>query len=429
MTSAVRRRSVATLGLGSVGAGILAYVFFVTAARALGPEDAASISVLWTWWSFSAAAVTFPLQHWIARTVKASGGERAVRNGLPRLAVLVTVVAVFAGLVSWVWGERLFRTSGPAFPALVVAVTLGAGLLGVVRGHLTGRGRFSAVGLNLILENAVRSVAALALAAAGWTEPWAFGLALVAGYSVAVANGRALVSWDDNGSGEAGNPVAAVGSTGLGQLLAQVALTGAPVVLALSGARPQDVTALFAGLALFRAPYTVVSAMMASVTGRLTLLWLNGSAAAWRQVEKVVVAVLAVGGTLVGALLGWWVGPWLVALVFGSDVVLRADVAALLAAGTVLAMANLVLVVMIVAQGRNAALMRGWTTAFLAGLCWALVSPLEPVLGVAWLFVGVQGAALVWLGVEEALGARHPRGLSAAARRAAPPRPARPPRR
>ncbi|GAA1909028.1 hypothetical protein GCM10009815_00150 [Nocardioides marmoribigeumensis] len=388
-----------------MGAGVLAYVFFVTATRALGPQDAAAVSVLWTWWSFTAAAITFPLQHWITRTVEAAGGERAVRDALPRLGVLVAAVAVGSGLVSWGGGERLFRTGGPTFPVLVAVVTLGAGLLGVVRGHLTGRGRFSAVGLNLVLENAVRSVAALGLAALGWTEPWAFGLALVAGYAVAVANGRALVSWHDTGSDQAESPVRAVGATGLGQLLAQVALTGAPVVLALSGGRAQDVTALFAGLALFRAPYTVATALMASVTGRLTRQWLEGTASAWRRVEAVV-AGLVVVGTGAGALLAAWIGAWLVALVFGKDVVLGDGVAALLAAGTVLAMGNLVLAVMIVAQGRSAALVRGWAFGGVVGLAWMLVSPLSPVVDVAWLFVMVEGAALAWLGIEEVSGAR-----------------------
>ena len=71
VTAGGRRRSVASLALGSVGAGVLAYVFFVVATRALGAEEAASVSVLWTWWGFTAAAITFPLQHWIARTVEA----------------------------------------------------------------------------------------------------------------------------------------------------------------------------------------------------------------------------------------------------------------------------------------------------------------------------------------------------------------------
>jgi O-antigen/teichoic acid export membrane protein len=108
-----------------------------------------------------------------------------------------------------------------------------------------------------------------------------------------------------------------------------------------------------------------------------------------------------VAGTVLAALLAWWVGPWLVALVFGSDVVLEDRVAALLAAGTVVAMANLVLAVMLVAHGRSPALVRGWVAGAVAGLLWALLSPLSPLVGVAWLFVVVEGVALTWLAVEE----------------------------
>jgi O-antigen/teichoic acid export membrane protein len=405
VTAPVRRRSVASLAVGSVGAGVLAYVFFVVATRALGAEDAAAVSVLWTWWSLTAAAVTFPLQHWITRTVQATGGERAVRDALPRLTLLVAAVAVVSGLVSWVAGERLFGPGGSAFPPLVAVVTLGAGLLGVVRGHLTARDRLSAVGLNLVLENGVRSLAALALAVAGYAEPWAFGVALVLGYGVAVANLRAVLTWDDTGSADAVGPVGAVGSTGLGQLLAQVALTGAPVVLALRGGRPEDVTALFAGLALFRAPYTVATALMASVTGRLTRLWLAGSSGAWRRLELAGAAAVA-AGALVAGLLGAWAGPWLVRIVFGRDVVLGTTPAGLLAAGSVLALGNLVLAVALVAQGRGPALVRGWVAGGVAGLVWVPVAALAPLAEVAWLFVVVEGAALLWLAVEEVRGRR-----------------------
>jgi O-antigen/teichoic acid export membrane protein len=403
VTAPVRRRSVASLAVGSVGAGVLAYVFFVVATRTLGAEDAAAVSVLWTWWSLTAAAVTFPLQHWIVRTVQATGGERAVRDALPRLGVLVGAVALVSGLVSWVAGERLFGPGGSAFPPLVAVVTVGAGLLGVVRGHLTARDRLSSVGLNLVLENGVRSVAALGLAVAGYAEPWAFGVALVLGYGVALANLRAVLTWEDTGSVDEVGPVGAVGSTGLGQLLAQVALTGAPVVLALRGGRPEDVTALFAGLALFRAPYTVATALMASVTGRLTRLWLEGSSASWRRLELVVAGAVT-AGALIAALLGGWAGPWVVRLVFGRDVVLDAAPAGLLAAGTVLALGNLVLAVALVAQGRGPALVRGWAAGGVAGLVWVPAAPLSPLVEVAWLFVVVEGAALLWLAVEEVRG-------------------------
>lgn len=402
MTPEGRRRGpVTSLAIGSVVAGALAYVFFITATRTLGSRDAAAVSVLWTYWSFTAAAITFPLQHWITRTVEATGGERAVRAALPRLVGGLAGVAVVAALASAVAGDRLFATEGAVFPVLVALVTIGAGLLGVVRGHLTAQGRFTAVGVNLVLENGTRSLAALALAAAGHHEAWAFGVALVLGYGVGLANLRSVVSWRDDGAPTAHRPVAAVGATGFSQLCAQVVLTGAPVVLAFGGGRPQDVTAVFAGLALFRAPYTVGVALMAPVTGWLTRLWLQRPSSAWRRIELAVV-LAAVAGALTAAAAAWWVGPWLIALVFGSGVVVTAPVAAILAAGTVIAMANTVVTVMLVAMSRTAPLVRAWIAAGAVGAGWMVLAPLDAVSSVAMLFLIVEVVALAWLAVAQA---------------------------
>ena len=57
--------------------------------------------------------------------------------------------------------------------------------------------------------------------------------------------------------GDGDSPWAFLAGAGGGQVIGQVVLTGGPVVLALAGGSPAEVTALFAGLALFRAPYTL----------------------------------------------------------------------------------------------------------------------------------------------------------------------------
>ncbi|MEJ7689963.1 MAG: hypothetical protein WKF76_05750 [Nocardioidaceae bacterium] len=78
----LRTRDTTALAAGSVATGLLAYVFFATATRALGPVAAAPVTVLWTYWSLAAAAFTFPVQHWIARTATAYD-ESMVRRALP----------------------------------------------------------------------------------------------------------------------------------------------------------------------------------------------------------------------------------------------------------------------------------------------------------------------------------------------------------
>ena len=80
------RRDSAALAVGSAVNGALAYVVFSLASHALGAE-AAAVSVLWTFWAFTAAAVTFPAQHWITRPVIAHG-EGAVRRVLHLFRVI-----------------------------------------------------------------------------------------------------------------------------------------------------------------------------------------------------------------------------------------------------------------------------------------------------------------------------------------------------
>ena len=84
-------RDTSALAVGSATSGLLAYVFFALVTRALGSEGAAPVSVLWAYWSFAGAALTFPIQHWIARSVVAHEGERSVRTAMPgvlRLSLL-----------------------------------------------------------------------------------------------------------------------------------------------------------------------------------------------------------------------------------------------------------------------------------------------------------------------------------------------------
>ncbi|MGI8435016.1 MAG: hypothetical protein ACR2LE_09835, partial [Nocardioidaceae bacterium] len=262
----VRASSTTALALGSAANGLLAYVFYALVTRHLGATASAPVSVLWTYWSFAAAALTFPLQHWIARSVAAHAGEAMVRAGLPSVVAAVVAAGVAAGLLGW-WGRNaLFSRGDLWFPLLVGWVTLGAGFTGVVRGGLSARHRFGAVALALAAENALRCAAAVGLIVVGSRAPLLFGACLAAGSLVGLAwpGSFRFSSGGSQGDGSDGGGTTAAPSAALaflggaagGQVIAQAVLTGGPVVLALSGGTAAQVTALFAGLALFRAPYT-----------------------------------------------------------------------------------------------------------------------------------------------------------------------------
>jgi len=395
-------RDTSALASGSVVSGLLAYVFFALVTRALGPVPAAPVSVLWAWWSFAGAALTFPLQHWITRSVTVHEGERAVRRALAGVGLVVVAVGVAVGFASWLARDLLFHRGDVAFPLLVVAVALGSGAMGVVRGLLAARGRFPALGGALVAENALRCLAALVLMVAGVDDPVAYGAALVVGY-LAIGGWPSTFRVEDAGRPEEDSPLAFVSGASVGQLLGQTVLTGGPVLLAAAGGAPAEVTALFAGLALFRAPYTLALGLVSQLTERLTVLVVEGRRDALRRFRAGVVLTTLAAGVL-GALLGAWLGPAVMELVFGEGVRLPGDLTLLIAVGTVFALANLVLTVSALARGRTSALVRGWVVGAVPGVLLFWLSPMSALERTTWTFVVVEAAAFCWLLVEDLRG-------------------------
>ncbi len=388
------RRGASLLAVGSLVSGVLAYVFFALVTRALGAGPAAPVAVLWAWWSFAGAALTFPVQHWITRTAALDAGEAAVRRGLPRVVAAVVGASVVAGLGAWLASERLFGPDGDWFPLLVVGIGLGAGVVGLVRGTLSGRQQFVALGTCLVLENGLRCLLAAVLVLRGSESPTAYGVALVLGAAATLLWPAALVP-RRTGSGGLGTPLTFLSGASAGQLLAQVTLTGGPVLLAAVGGAPAQVTALFAALALFRAPYTFALGLVAALTGRLTRMVGAGQHDALRRVrEGLIVATLVTAG--LGGLGGAWLGPEVMELIFGDGVSLDRGNTALVAVGSVFALANLVLTVGLLARGRPVAVAHVWLAAAPLGLVTFLLVPGSELARTCWTFVVVE--AVAWLG-------------------------------
>ena len=399
-----RARDTTALGVGAVVSGLLAYVFFVLSTRVLGPAAAAPVTVLWTYWSFAAAALTFPLQHWIAQSVAAHEGEGGVRGTLPRVAVTVTGASVAAGLLAWLARDSLFHRADAWFPLLVGCVTLGSGFIGVVRGGLSARRRFGSVAWALVAENALRCGAAGVLVLADVHDPLAYGICLAAGSFVGILWPSAVRFSPRQEVSSTGSPMRLLGGASGGQLVGQAVLTGGPVLLALGGGTAAQVTALFAGLALFRAPYTVAIGLVSQVTGRLTTLLVQGRHAELRRV-RVLVVVSAAGSAVVAGLAAAAVGPGLLRLVFGAEVRLGGTQCALLAVGTALALANLVSTLMVLAQSRGGAVARSWLVGCVAGGTVLWLGPDEPLLRTCWTFVTAEGVAFAALITAEVRGA------------------------
>ena len=394
-------RSASGLALGSVVSGLLAYAAFALVTHALGADAAAPVAVLWTHWTFVGAALTFPLQHWITRST-AAGHEGDVRRAALPVAAVVVGCAVGVGLLAWVAREPLFHRDDVAFPLMVTLITLGSALVGAVRGGLGGRERYGAVAVTLVSENAVRCVLVGALLAAGVEDPVAHGLCLVAGSAVVLAWPSALrlgrtASAPGGAGGAARGPLAFLSGAASSQLVGQAVLTGGPVVLALVGGSPAEVTSAFAALALFRAPYLVALGAVPQVTVRVA----RGGLRDRRPVGPgwLAGAVAATAGVVaLAAVLAGWLGPALLRLVFGPTVVVGPGTAALLAGGCTVAVVNLVLTVVVLAEDRPLAAARAWVVALaVGGAALLTLGGVGPLGRTAAAFVLAEAAALAGL--------------------------------
>lgn len=402
------RRDTVVLAAGSALNGLLAYLVFALSTRALGAEAAAPVSVLWSYWGFAGAALTFPLQHWIARTVTAHG-EGVVRRALPRLGLVLVGICVVAGGVAWLGREALFQDEGVWWPVLTALLTLGSSAIGVVRGGLNARGHYPALAASLVSENGLRCVAVGCLFVMGVASPVGYGFCLVAGHLVTFGWLRAARFADGPADEAHEGPFAFLTGAGLGQLLGQVVLTGSPVLLAVVGGAPAQVTALFATLALFRAPYLLALGLVSQLTTAMTRLVIRGEQRVLRRIRRSLLAA-ALGGTALAALVGAVVGPPLLRLIFGGSVDFDAEVCAAVAAACTLAVANLVAMVSALAHNRPKWVAAGWAVAMAAAaVVYAVLSGWQPKGQIVACFLAAELAAfLVLFAVDVRSATRRP---------------------
>lgn len=392
-TTRVSRDS-AVLGLGSMVNGLGAYAVVVIGVRSIGADAFAPVALLWSFWAFSGAALAFPIQHWVIRQMTIDGGAHGVSAALPRLVRLVSLIALAQGVVAFVLRERLFGSSSLFWPIAVMVLAYGTAGLGLARGALSGSGRFSAAASVIAGENVVRVVAAV-LAALAWNTSHGFGVALLVG-PLAALMWRLPLRWRGGGSVAVSPSVRLVAASSGGLVLSQIILQGGPVALALLAADPAEVTVLFSTLALFRAPYLVALGLTLRSTGAMTRWVVDQGQRKLARVGGRVVAAAGVTAAL-GYLAAGAIGPSLVSIVFGSEARPSAVIAGLVAAGSVVALAGLWLIIALVAARREAALVMAWILGVAAFGAVVLLGIDPPALRVALAFLVGQGTAVVMM--------------------------------
>ncbi len=246
----------------------------------------------------------------------------------------------------------------------------------------------------------MRCLAAVALIVAGVEDPVAYGACLLVGFLACFFWPSALRLDTRGERTSSDSPLAFMSGASVAQLLGQTVLTGGPVLLAVAGGAPQQITALFAGLALFRAPYTLALGVVTQLTERLTLLVVQDRRDALRRFRGWVVGV-TLGGAVLAAVFGAVAGPPLMALIFGEGVELDSELTLLLAVGNTFALANLVFTITMLARGRPVVLVRGWLIGALPGALLFLVSGAAVLERTCWTFVVVEAAVFCWLLLED----------------------------
>lgn len=392
-TSTSRGNGVGPLTIGSLISGAAAFLVIAFGTRAVGEVLFAPVSVLWSLWALTAAAISFPVQHWTIRSA-GTDGEATVWAAMPRILLFAVAASVATGTISLALGTRLYATSPAAFSLMTGLLPLASLVMGLERGLLAHRGRFRAVAVSVAGENVIR--AAVALAVLVWGDRTSAGAALlgwgvVGGFAMAIVPISVLVPPRQRTPRRSAS-IRLLGGFAGANVMAQATLTSGPVILALLNAPEATVTQVFAILALLRVPYTGIVGASAAITGPLTRLHNAGRTMQLRRWELragAATVVLAVAAAAVAPL----VLPPLVSALFAARVTIGAPAQGMLAGGGVLAVAGLFEMLLLLSRHRPRHLLTSWTTA--AGLGAAcLLLPTRPVLKVCLAFLVAEAVAV-----------------------------------
>lgn len=408
--------------LGSAVSGLATYAYQVVGVRALGDDDYAVVSVLWTVQYLAFAVLLYPMEGFIA-----------ARSGRVRTCLRWTMgLAAAVGAALWLGRRQLLGGEGLlAVVGVVIVVAYGA--FSIVRGGFISTGqasRYAALTggealLRLVLTPAVLAVSRSA-AAVACLLPVGPPLMIVLLLLVARWRPRQPTPVDrhlDEVAPASPVPVAAEEGTGSARRLAastianagaQLVLASGPLLVPLLDGEPEEVTVAFVTLTAARLP--VFLALGGLLSQRLPAV--IGLARAGRTAELVQLARrTAAAGVVLAVLAGGfaaWLVPPLLELLMGSQVRPPALVAALISAGVVLALAALLVNQIVTVLDDVRRLVLPWVVAVAAAAFLLAVMPVAPLLGVAAALVVGEALGLLGLVLSARAGSRsvanlHPR--------------------
>jgi O-antigen/teichoic acid export membrane protein len=313
----------------------------VVAARALGKDEYAPLSVLWAVGFLTGQGFFLPLEQEVgrvlaARRTRGEGGGPVIRRAAVLGAGLLAVV--LAGIAAAYAPIREHLLHGDGILVLAWALALAGTAAGhLSRGVFAGEGRFLPYARFIGGEAGFRAVACVALALLGVSTVGPYGLA----FGLAPFLGLALAWRGQHGIVQPGPPAtmaetsSALASLLLGSLLSMVLVNAGPIAVELLAEPSQDsaVSRFVACLVIARVPLFLFQAVQAALLPRLSELASSGEMDELREgMDRLLQLLFAL--VAIGVVVALAVGPLVVPLLFGGGFELGRRTMGLLALGS-----------------------------------------------------------------------------------------------
>ncbi|MGH8907803.1 MAG: lipopolysaccharide biosynthesis protein [Egibacteraceae bacterium] len=420
-TASQRARTPGTAAVlaGSMASGVGAYLFQVVGTRTLGDEGYAPISVLWTIQYLVLTIALLSVEAYVTRAVTLHASDAAaLRRGVKGLAIWTVGVSAALCAATWKWAEALFHGDGSGeFAVIAGLIVLSFGAYVIIRGWLAGSYRFAQYGMATGIESMGRVALVLPIALfapspelIAWTLPLGPFLVVLwwwlAVHNRPFAGPRRPPSLPEADAGENGSTSRYLAATTIANVASQTLLAAGPLVLLPLGASAAETSVFFVTSTAARAPLVfAIGGVLSRVLPPLTRVARAGE---YARLRRIALWTVVTGATLaaLAAVVASWIGPTVIALLFGGD--FRPDrwFIALTAAGVVGATAALGLNQILIAMSAESRLIGPWTSALLAGALTIAVTGGSPTMRVVTAFV--VGEAVALLGLISAILSAHP---------------------
>jgi O-antigen/teichoic acid export membrane protein len=372
------------IALGAIVASLGAYAFQVVGGRSLGADGFAPVATVWTIGFLVYTIAMLPVEQMTTRTVTLRAGEAL--DGYTRRQIAITLGGgTVLGVIVAALGIDRFFSGSASFVAAIALLLFARALTAVARGVMTGRRRFTAYGLTMMLESFALVGLGIVFALADVGALW-FALSLGAAPLTLLLVRPYLVRTDP---GRTATDVPA--TAGLLQLLvvaaalSQLILAGGPLVVGLIGGTAAEVSIYFITFTLLRGPITASYPLGTRFLAAMTTALSEDRP----EVLHTWAARLAgLGGTaaLLAGFVSYHILPAIIELLYGSEFRPSAIVGGLGGAGAVAALAVLFVTQIVIARGRTRDLVIGWMIAAVVAVIILAVSGADPLTRVAYAF-------------------------------------------